>query len=188
MERRGGEPEITPEMVKEAIKVLEAKGMIFYDQTGIYVPTPKGWRSFIKIKPVREEIEGRGHKNITAMHQTTFEITKEEEIGKEADCVICVAANKACKDLSEDMKDALKMGKEVKITIEAGGIKDEVVAYGSPALKLSSEKRMVVRKSSFIDSKTLAILADKSASELNRELVERLKDPSTKVRIVLEVV
>jgi hypothetical protein len=85
------------------------------------------------------------------------------------------------------MKNALKVGKEIKITIEAEGIKDEVVAYGSPALKLSSKKSMVVRKSSFIDSRTLAILANKAARDLKRELVEKLKNPETVVRITLEV-
>jgi len=187
MEEKIGRPEITPEMIRRTFEALEAKGMVYYDHTGVYIPTEKGWRLLMEIKPVKEVIIGRGHKNITANHKTTFEITKEKEIGKEADCIICVDADKACVDLSEDMKNALKVGKEIKITIEAEGIKDEVVAYGSPALKLSSKKSMVVRKSSFIDSRTLAILANKAARDLKRELVEKLKNPETVVRITLEV-
>ncbi|MDI6807002.1 MAG: DUF371 domain-containing protein [Candidatus Aenigmarchaeota archaeon] len=141
----------------------------------------------MEIKPVKEVITGRGHENIIAKHKTTFEITKDKEIRKDADCIICVDANKACASLSNDLKNALKSGKEIRITIEAGETKDEVVAYGSPALKLTNKNDMVVRKGSFIDSRTLAILADKAACDLKRELVEKLKNPEIEVKITLEI-
>lgn len=36
-----------------------------------------------------------GHRNITAKHRTTLEITKDEEITRKADCIIGVRADKA---------------------------------------------------------------------------------------------
>jgi len=107
-------------------------------------------------------------------------------LGEEADCIIAVKANKACKDMKKEFKDALKEGKKVEITIEVGGINDKITVYGSPALKLTSEKEIVVRKTDFIDDRTLAILADKAANELKKELIEKLKNPETEIKITLE--
>lgn len=180
-------PEITPEMIQTALKALEAKGMVYYTEKGAYIPTESGWKLLMEIKPVKEEIIAYGHHNITAIHKTTFEVTKEENLGKEGSCIIGVRANKACKDLNEEFKNALKEGKKVEIRIEVEGISDKVIAFGSPALKLSDEKSIVVRKSDYIDKRTLAILSDKAACDIKREIVEKMKNPQTKMRIILEI-
>jgi hypothetical protein len=180
-------PAITPEMIRTTFEALEAKGLVFYTETGAYIPTERGWKLLMEIKPVREEIIAYGHPNITATHKTTFEITKAEEIKKDADCIIGVKANKACKDLSKEFKDALKEGKKVEIKIQVEGMEDVIIAYGSPALKLSNGEDIVVRKSDFIDNRTLAILANKAACDLKRELIEKLKDSKTEIKIILEV-
>jgi len=180
-------PEITPDMIQTTLKALEAEGMVEYMSGGIYIPTESGWTLLMTGKQEKEEIIAHGHPNITATHMTTFEITKSESLGKEADCIIAVKANKACKDLSKDMRDTLKMAKKIEITIEAGGINDKIVAFGSPALKLTHPEEIVIRKRDFIDNRTLAILANKAAFELKRELVEELKKPETKVKITLEI-
>ncbi|MFH8120636.1 MAG: DUF371 domain-containing protein [Candidatus Aenigmatarchaeota archaeon] len=180
-------PAITPEMIRATFEALEAKGMVFYTETGAYIPTERGWKLLMEIKPVKEEIIAYGHPNISAMHKTTFEITKSGEIKKDADCIIGVKANKACKDLSKEIKEALKEGKKVEIKISAAGIEDVIIAYGSPALKLSHAEDIVVRKSDFIDNRTLAILANKAACDLKRELVEKLKNPETEIKITIEV-
>ncbi|MEM5844349.1 MAG: DUF371 domain-containing protein [Candidatus Aenigmatarchaeota archaeon] len=180
-------PAITPEMIRATFEALEAKGMVFYTETGAYIPTERGWKLLMEIKPVKEEIIAYGHPNISAMHKTTFEITKSGEIKKDADCIIGVKANKACKDLSKEIKEALKEGKKIEIKISAAGIEDVIIAYGSPALKLSHAEDIVVRKSDFIDNRTLAILANKAACDLKRELVEKLKNPETEIKITIEV-
>jgi hypothetical protein len=46
---------------------------------------------------------------------------------------------------------------------------------------------MVVRKSSYIDNRTLAVNADKAACDLSRELVKKLQKPQQKARITLRV-
>ncbi len=180
-------PAITPEMIRTTFEALEAKGMVFYSESGAYIPTERGWKLLMEIKPVREEIIAYGHPNVTAKHETTLEITKAEEIKKDADCIIGVRANKACKDLSKEFKDGLKEGRKLEITIQVEGIEDTIVAYGSPALKLSNEEDIVVRKSDFIDGRTLAILANKAACDLKKELIEKLKDPKTEIKVILEI-
>jgi hypothetical protein len=185
--RIGHAPEITPEMIQTTFRALEAGGIVIYGEEGVYIPTESGWKLLMRSKPIREEINAFGHKNIAASHTTTFEITKSSELEKEGDCIIAVKADKACADLSREFRNALKEAKVVEITIEAGGVADVVKAYGSPALRIRHEEDIVVRKSDYIDERTLAILADKSANELKQELVEKLRNPNTKVKITLEI-
>jgi hypothetical protein len=180
-------PEIPPETVWSALRALEAKGMIYYKGGGIYVPSEAGWKLLREISPSVEEIRAFGHPNIEASHKSTFEITKAAEITRDADCIIGVRANKGCRELKKTFVEGLKDGKRVEITIEAGGIKDRVIAYGSPALKLTHPEDIVIRKSDFIDNRTLAILADKSAFNLKRELVKKLKNPHAEIKITLEI-
>jgi hypothetical protein len=180
-------PEITPEMLETTFSALESKGMVKYLDGGYYVPTESGWKLLMEVKPVKEEIVAYGHPNITATHTTTLEITKASDMGKDADCIIGIRANKGCKDLSKDFKDALKLGKKIEITLEADGIYDKIEAFGSPALKLSNSEDIVVRKSDFIDGRTLAILADKSANELRQDFVEKVRNPNMEIKITLEI-
>jgi len=136
---------------------------------------------------MKEEIIAYGHPNITAKHKTTLEITKAEHMERIADCIIAIRANKACKDLNEELKNSLKKGKKVEITIEAEGVEDKIVAYGSSELKLNHLEDIVIRKSGFIDDRTLAINADKVACDLKKELVQKLTNPKTKIKIIIEV-
>lgn len=163
-------PEITPQMIRETFKALDEKGMVYYTSEGTYVPTESGWKKLFSAKIFKEEIIAFGHPNITATHTTTLEITKDSELGKEGSCIIGVKANKACSNLSEDFRNALKEARKLEITLEAGGVEEKIVAYGSPALKLSHTEDIVVRTSDFIDERTLAILSDKSANEINQDL------------------
>ena len=76
---------------------------------------------------------------------------------------------------------------KVSILIEVGTVKESINAFGSPKLILSHPKDIVVRKSSYICTRTLAINADKAAFDLSRKLVEKLRNPKQKVKITLVV-
>jgi len=180
-------PEITQEMIRETFKVLDEKGMIYYTKEGAYVPTESGWKKLVSTKSYREEIIAYGHPNITATHTTTLEITKSGEVGKEGSCIIGVRANKACADLSPEFRNALKEARKIEIILEAGGIEDRIIAYGSPALILTHNEDVVIRTSDFIDSRTLAILSDKSANEIRQDLVEKLRERKTQLKVTLEI-
>lgn len=133
-------------------------------------------------------IHGKGHPNILSTHKTTIEFTKEEELTKNGDCIVAVSCDKSCRGLSEDFKKELKPGKKIKITIKVGDLKEEIIVYGSKSLILSDKKDIVIRKSDFIDSRTLAIKANKAAIDLDRKLVEKLKDKNSKIEIILEII
>jgi hypothetical protein len=137
---------------------------------------------------IEEVILAYGHKNIKATHKSTLEITKEPQLSKRGDCIIAVSADKALADLNAEFKSCLRRrNAKIIMLIEAGGISELINASGSPQLLLTHPTDIVVRKSNYICSRTLAINADKSAFNLSRTLVEKLKNPMQKVKITLTV-
>ena len=138
--------------------------------------------------PKREMILGYGHENIRGTHKTTLEFTKDPHLSKEGDCIVAVATDKGLADLNPAFKEELrKPNARVTILIEAGGITEQVHAFGSPRLILTHLTELVVRRSDYISDRTLAIHADKAARDLSRELVEKLRNPRQKVKITLIV-
>ncbi|MGC8895602.1 MAG: DUF371 domain-containing protein [Candidatus Bathyarchaeia archaeon] len=137
---------------------------------------------------IKEVILAYGHKNIQAINPSTLEITREDTLTRRGDCIIAVSADKALADLNVDFKDSLrKENARISLLIETGEIVEVVNAFGSPKLILTHPTDIVVRKSSYICSRTLAIQADKAAIDLSRKLVEKLKNPEQKVKITLTV-
>jgi len=137
---------------------------------------------------ITETILAFGHANIQAIHKSTLEITKEAELSKRGDCIIAVSANKTLTNLSPQFLNNLRTeNARIRIVIEVGEISDTVNAFGSSRLLLAHSRDMVIRKSDYICSRTLAIKADKAACDLSRELVEKLKNPKQKVKIMLTV-
>ncbi|MEM5867289.1 MAG: DUF371 domain-containing protein [Candidatus Aenigmatarchaeota archaeon] len=177
-------PTITPEMVRSVFEILESKGMIHYTAGGAYIPTESGWKLLMELKPVREEIVGFGHGDIKAINDSLIRITKSSDVD---DATIVVNANKACKDLSEEFKAAIKTGGKVEVKVEVEGEEEVFFGCGSPALKLTSKEEILIRKDSKIDGKTVVILSDKSANELKQSLIEKLKNPGNKVKITFEI-
>ena len=135
-----------------------------------------------------EIIFAYGHRNIQATHKLTLEITREAQLSKKGDCIIAVSAEKAVVDLSSEFKEKLReKNARISMLIEAGEVAEVVNAFGNPRLILTHPTDMVVRKSSYVCSRTLAIQADKAAWELSKELVEELRKPKQKVKITLTV-
>jgi hypothetical protein len=140
----------------------------------------------LSAKETRENIVAFGHENIQAIHPSTLMFTREKHLSKTGDCVVGVAADKAVADLNQTFKEKLKRpNAKLTIIIEAGGLTEQINASGSQKLILTHPTDIVIRKSDYICNRTLAIRADKSANDLPRELVEKLKNPQHKVNITL---
>lgn len=180
----GPSPSITPEMIQTAFKVLETSGMVHYSEGGVYVPTETGWKLLMEVGAQKEEINAYGNSGITATNSDSISITKGNNI---TDDRIGVNANKACKDLGGEFKTALMTARKVEIIIDVNGVVDKLVAFGSPALKLTDNEDIVIRKNDFIDGKTLAILSDKSIGELSNKLLEEVKKDDAKIKMILEI-
>jgi hypothetical protein len=142
----------------------------------------------LSAKQAKECVVASGHTNILATHPATIMFTKDKDLSKTGDCIVAVAADKAVADLSQQFKDALrKTNSKLTITIEVDGLQEQIIAFGSPKLILTHSTDMVIRKSNYVCSRTLAIHADKAASDLSRELVQKLKRDKQKAKITLTV-
>lgn len=128
-----------------------------------------------------------GHENITSRHGTTLEITKDEEITKRADCIIGVGADKGISELSEEFKQKAGNNSIIKVVLRAGNITETITGIGHPNLSFSHKSDIVIRKSAFICPRTLMIKADKSARELDRNLINLLKNRKQKLTVEISV-
>lgn len=178
-------PAITPEMLQTTFKVLESHGMVYQRGGTVYIPTEKGWKVLMTIGP-KEIVTAYGHPDILATSKNCIKITKRDQIGKD-DAIIGIKADKACRDLSEEFKKALKSGKKLKITIEAEGVSESILSFCSPALILEGAECFEVRKDDEINESTVGILSEKSASDLSEELKKKLR-AEVEIKIVLEIV
>ena len=142
-----------------------------------------------------------GHENVTAKHKTTLEFTKDEELSLEGDCIVGVKADFSFDSLKKLINKIENKHENKKITITIktinntnNKIKDEdkikniteekITAEINPAF--NSYNEIVIRKTNFISKRTFAIKADKSSSELNRNLIDFLKDKANKVMVIFE--
>jgi hypothetical protein len=120
-------------------------------------------------------IKARGNKLIKATHKSTLEITKDNFLTKRGDCIIGINANYSVKDLPEDLKDHLLNEGKIKIVIKVDDLIDDIIAYGSKKLLLTNDRSIVIRKSNYIDDRTLAINSNKSAIDIDRKIIEELR-------------
>jgi hypothetical protein len=130
---------------------------------------------------VKESLVFTGHPLVRARHRTTFEVTKEPRLSEKGDCIIGVNANKSGVDFDSSFRKMLSDDLTVvTITIMVDGERFVVKAKGHHALTLSHPEDLVVRTSSYVCSRTLAVQADKAAADIPRQVVSRLRDPDAR--------
>ncbi|MGQ9514019.1 MAG: DUF371 domain-containing protein [Thermoproteota archaeon] len=129
----------------------------------------------------------KGHRLISASHETTLEITKDSHITRRGSCIVAVRSEKGARDLSPEFKRLAKIqGSVITLYLECNGIVDTVNAQGSKDLTFTDPTDIVLRKSNYICGRTVAILSNKSARLLKRSLVEELRKENP-VKVFLEV-
>ncbi len=136
-----------------------------------------------------EIIRAKGHVNVTSRHVTTIEVTRNVEIGKRADCIIGVKADKGLSQLSEEFKKVAKSSRtRIQVIFEAGGFREVVHGWGHEDLTFEDEDDLVIRKSNFICARTLMIRADKASRDLDNILIESLKNDDSELVVKIKVV
>ena len=134
------------------------------------------------------EIPFRGHKNILSLHEKTLEITKEPDLTINGDCIVGINADLACKDLPENFKkNAMSDDAKITFTIKAGKHSFSIHGNGSKKLTLKHPKDIVLRKSAFVCTRTLAIKCDKASSDMPREMINVLQNPKIIGKMIIEV-
>lgn len=132
-----------------------------------------------------ESFTARGHGNVTAMHKTTIELTKEGDLTLRGDCIIGVGATKAPAQFSEATRQALKQKRKFLFIFRVGGVEEHVEGMGDPALTLDDEHEMVIRKSTFISGRTVLVGCNKASIDLSPALRAALRNPHATISIEL---
>jgi len=134
------------------------------------------------------EIPFRGHKNILSLHEKTLEITKESDLTINGDCIVGINADLACRDLPEDFKkNVMSDDAKITFTIKAGKHSFSIHGNGSKKLTLKHPNDIVLRKSAFVCTRTLAIKCDKASSDMPREMIHVLQNPKIIGKMIIEV-
>ena len=134
------------------------------------------------------EIPFSGHNNILSLHKKTVEITKDSHLTVNGDCIIGVNANLACMDLPEKFKKKVQnSNSEVIFTIKVGSHSFTIHGKGSEKLTLKHKNDIVLRKSAFVCSRTLAINCDMASDDIPREIIKELQSQNAAGTMVIEV-
>ena len=134
------------------------------------------------------EIPFTGHKHVLSLHEKTLEITKDNDLSPKGDCIVGVNSDISCIDLPEKMKEKIQNPEtKIKFTLKVGKFSFKVQGHGSEKLTLKHVSDIVLRKSAYTCSRTIAINCDKASSDIPRDLVSLLHNPQTKGKMIIEV-
>ena len=118
-----------------------------------------------------------GHENIRAKHESTIEFTRDAELTRRGTCIIGVKAD-------YDLSEVKRLSGKIKITVQVGEIEDKFYAIINP--DFGDEHEIVFRKSRFNSPRTLGFRLNKGAKALRRDIVMRIKDPQTVMKVTFE--
>jgi len=134
-----------------------------------------------------ETLTAQGHYAVEATHTTTLEITKEKNLSSKGNCIIAVAASKGAADLNPALKKLIRNIKtRITVLIQVEDLSENIRGWGEPRLSLEHLQDLVIRRSTYVCPRTLMVKADKAAVNLNRELVEKLREPLSRVEVKIE--
>ena len=134
------------------------------------------------------EIPFTGHKNILSLHKKTIEITKDSELTINGDCIVGTNSGLACIDLPEKFKKSIQNpDTTITFTIVADEHSFSIHGEGSKKLTLKHPNDIVLRKSAFTCSRTIAIKCDKASDDIPRTMIKKLQNPKTNGKLVIEI-
>lgn len=137
---------------------------------------------------MQEEIVFYGHPNVLALHKTTIEVTKDDYLTQNGDCIIGINSNKSCYDLNVKLKRLIQTdGIPVQFEFLIRNYSFKVNGFGNRDLNLTNKHDLVLRKSNFISPRTISIKCDKSSNQIPREIISELQDSSTKGILIITV-
>ena len=98
-----------------------------------------------------------GHEQVLSLHEKTLEITKDDSLTPQGDCIVGVNSGISCIDLPEKMKEKIQNPKsKISFTLKVGKFSFKIQGHGSEKLTLKHVSDIVLRKSAFTCSRTIA--------------------------------
>ncbi len=135
---------------------------------------------------ILEKIIAFGHPNVSCIHNSTIEITKENYLTIKGTCVLGINSSKACFDLDSKLKHEIWNGAKIEVVIQVEEFYDNFYGFGNKLLSLLHKSDIVFRKSDFICDRTVLINCSKSSSDLNRDLVNSLTSPNKEIKLTFK--
>jgi hypothetical protein len=111
----------------------------------------------------------KGHPKISGEHRSTLEFTKDDHIVGNGDCILGISSD-------HDIRDLNKLNGKLIFLMKIGGIEDSFEATIPKNHKISDEKELVIRTSSFVSSRTYAIGSSKASLDIDRNIIKALRD------------
>jgi hypothetical protein len=128
---------------------------------------------------VKYRFNFRGHREILGDHKTTLEFTKDSFLTKRGNCIIGVKADFEV----DELKKFLRCEK-IKIGIRVHDFFDELIAV--PNKNFNDNHEIVIRIGEFISPRTFAVNATKASKDINRKLINALKQDKIKGIVEIE--
>lgn len=133
---------------------------------------------------VTETIFAQGHREVRGTHPLTLEITKDKHLTSRGDCIVVVSASKGAMDLTLAFKRLVrKPGARVSLLIKAGKYHEKIEGFGDPELTFTHPTDLVVRRSTYVCSRTLMVKSNMAAKDLPRRMIRELRNPANRVEI-----
>lgn len=124
----------------------------------------------------RVQFNAYGHENVIGEHKTTVELTSEDHLTRQGTCIVGVCSSMILNQLDSKIKKlASSSNTKIVLRLSIDGLSEEITGAGSPGLTYTDSTSIVARTSTFECGRTLMVNADKAASDLSREFVDRLK-------------
>lgn len=135
---------------------------------------------------VTDEIKFSGHPNVLATHPRTIEITKDNYLTKEGNCIIGINANKACNDINQQLRWLITQDNiPIKFEIIVGNLSFEIIGLGNSKLTLSDPHDLVIRTSNYMSPRTVSINCNKAAIHIPRDIILLLQDSNTTGSLII---
>ena len=103
------------------------------------------------------------------------------------DCIIGTNSGLACIDLPEKFKKKIQNpNATIEFTIVADEHSFSIHGKGSDKLTLKHANDIVLRKSAFTCSRTIAINCDKASDDIPRDMIKKLQNPKISGKLIIE--
>jgi hypothetical protein len=124
-----------------------------------------------------EVVRAQGHENVTAAHQSTFEVTTDDWLTPAGDCILAVEADRAPASFDPAFVEACQTtSARIEAVVTVADRTWTAVGRGDPELTFDSDRSLVCRTSEYVDDRTVMLEASGAAVDLDREAVTALSE------------
>lgn len=126
---------------------------------------------------MNQRVRAIGHEHVTAEHTSTLELTSDDWLTPAGDCIVGVEATAVPADFDDEFVEACQSrDAEITATLRVDGDEQVIEGRGDPGLTFEGDRSMVLRRSDYVDDRTVMVDADTAAVGLDRGIVDRLAD------------